>query len=84
MGKEQDRDARGGGLVTHKWMWWSPVRALYSYKDGQSERTCRGKSVSATHIFETFCELCLDVPENVTDHSLGGHLVPDIQGRGVR
>ena len=41
------------------------------------------QSVSATHIFETFCELCLDVPEYVTDYSLGGDLVPDIQGRGV-
>ena len=42
------------------------------------------QSVSATHIFETFCELCLHVPENVSDYSLGGHLVPDIQGRSVR
>jgi hypothetical protein len=40
--------------------------------------------VSATHIFQAFCELCLDVPENVTDYSLGGYLVPGIQGRGVR
>jgi hypothetical protein len=42
------------------------------------------QSVNATHIFQAFCELCLDVPENVTDYSLGGYLVPDIQGRGVR
>jgi hypothetical protein len=42
------------------------------------------QSVSATHIFQAFCELCLDVPENVTDYSLGGCIVPGIQGRGVR
>jgi hypothetical protein len=40
--------------------------------------------VSATHIFEAFRELCLDVPENVTDYPLGGYIVPEIQGRGVR
>jgi hypothetical protein len=39
---------------------------------------------SATHIFQAFRELGLDVPENVTDKPLGGDLVPDIQGRGVR
>ena len=41
------------------------------------------QSVSATHIFEAFGELCLDVPENVTDYPLGGYIVPEIQGRGV-
>ncbi len=40
--------------------------------------------MSATHIFEAFRELCLDVPENVTDYPLGGYIVPEIQGRGVR
>lgn len=43
MGKGQNGDARGRGLATYKWMWWSPVLALYSYKGGQSERTCRDK-----------------------------------------
>jgi len=37
----------------------------------------------ATHIFQAICELCLDVPENVTNESFGGNVVPDIQGRGV-
>ena len=38
----------------------------------------------ATDIFQALRELCLDVSENVTDSSLGGDLVPGIQGRGVR
>ncbi len=42
------------------------------------------QSVGATHFFQAFCELGLDVPENVTNYSLGGYLVPGIQGRCVR
>jgi len=30
MGNGRDGSARGSGLPTYKWMWWSPVRALYS------------------------------------------------------
>ncbi len=39
--------------------------------------------MNGTHIFQAFCELCLDVSENVTNKPLGSYLVPDIQGRGV-
>ena len=40
--------------------------------------------MNGTHIFQAFCELCLDVSENVTNKPLGSYPVPDIQGRGVR
>ena len=37
----------------------------------------------ADHIFQALRELCLDMSENVTEKSLGGNVVPDIQGQGV-
>jgi hypothetical protein len=40
--------------------------------------------MSETYIIQAFRELCLDVPKNVTNETLGGYLVPDIKGRCIR